>query len=276
MRIVTPTGERVPFSEIVTYKIQRGDVAINHLDGQREIQVVADMKNPDESATDINADIKAGIIPAIQSKYPSISASYEGQNREAQKFSSSAGKVFPVVILLIYATIAFTFRSYSQPLLLMLMVPFSLVGVAWGHWIHGFPVNILSLLGIIALVGILVNDGLVLIEKFNGNLRQGMRFDEALLEAGRSRFRAIFLTTLTTIAGLTPLMLETSRQAQFLIPMAISISYGMAYATILTLIVLPIILSFSNSVKVSVKWLVTGNWVSKEEVERSVIELNEH
>ncbi|MEO9477040.1 MAG: efflux RND transporter permease subunit [Cyclobacteriaceae bacterium] len=276
MRIVTPSGERVPFSEIATYSIERGEVAINHLDGQREIQVVADMKNPDESATDINSDIKARILPEIQSKYPSISASYEGQNREANKFSDSAGKVFPVIILLIYATIAFTFRSYSQPLLLMLLVPLSLVGVAWGHWIHGFPVNILSLLGIIALIGILVNDGLVLIEKFNGNMRQGMRFDEALLEAGRSRFRAIFLTTLTTVAGLAPLMLETSRQAQFLKPMAISISYGMAFATILTLVVLPIILSFSNSIKVGIKWLRTGDDITKEEVERSVIEINEH
>ncbi len=274
MRIVTPSGNRVPFSEIADYEIERGEVSINHLNGQREIQVTADMKNPGESATDINADIRDRILPSIQSKYPTVSALYEGQNREAGKFTRSAGQVFPIILLLIYATIAFTFRSYSQPFLLLALVPFSLVGVAWGHWLHGFPMNILSLLGVIALIGILVNDGLVLIAKFNGYLRDGISYDHALLQAAKSRFRAIFLTTLTTVAGLSPLMLETSRQAQFLIPMAISIAYGMAFATILTLLMLPIILSFSNSVKVGAKWLSTGNKVTKEEVERAVIELN--
>ncbi len=274
MRIVTPLGDRVPFSEIANYSIERGEVSINHLNGQREIQVTADMKNPGESATDINADIRTLILPQILSKYPTVTALYEGQNREAGKFTTSAGQVFPVVMLLIYATIAFTFRSYSQPLLLIMLVPFSLIGVAWGHWLHGFPINILSLLGIIALIGILVNDGLVLIEKFNGYLKEGIPFDEALQTASKSRFRAIFLTTITTVAGLAPLMLETSRQAQFLIPMAISISYGIAFATILTLLMLPMILSWSNSVKVGVKWLSTGDRVSKEEVERAVLELN--
>ncbi len=129
-------------------------------------------------------------------------------------------------------------------------------------------------MGIIALIGILVNDGLVLIEKFNGYLKQGIPFDEALQTAAKSRFRAIFLTTITTVAGLAPLMLETSRQAQFLKPMAISIAYGIAFATILTLLMLPMALSWSNSVKVNVKWLSTGDRVSKEEVERAVIELN--
>jgi multidrug efflux pump subunit AcrB len=274
MRIVTPSGARVPFSEIADYTIERGEVAINHLNGQREIQVTADMKNPGESATDINADIRSTILPQILSKYPTVTALYEGQNREAGKFTRSAGQAFPIMMLLIYVTIAFTFRSYSQPLILLMLVPLSLVGVAWGHWLHGFPINILSLLGIIALVGILVNDGLVLIEKFNGYLKQGIPFDEALHTAAKSRFRAIFLTTITTVAGLAPLMLETSRQAQFLIPMAISIAYGIAFATILTLLMLPMVLSWSNSVKVNIKWLSTGNRVSKEEVERAVIELN--
>jgi len=171
-------------------------------------------------------------------------------------------------LLLIYVVIAFTFRSYSQPLLLLLLIPFSLPAVAWGHWIHDYPVNILSMLGIIALIGIMVNDGLVLIGKFNNNLREGLSFDDALYEAGRARFRAIFLTSITTVAGLAPLIFEESRQAQFLIPMAISIAYGIGFATLLTLVVLPIFLSFSNSVKTTLKWLWTGNNITKEEVER--------
>jgi multidrug efflux pump subunit AcrB len=121
----------------------------------------------------------------------------------------------------------------------------------------------------------MVNDGLVLIGKFNSNLRQGMKYDDALYEAGRSRFRAIFLTSLTTVAGLAPLILEKSRQAQFLKPMAISISYGIVIATILTLVMLPLLLSASNTLKVKTKWLATGKDISKEEVERAIKELKE-
>jgi len=272
MRIVTPTGERVNLKDIAVYTIERGDVAINHLEGQREIQVSADLKDPSNSATDILDDIKNDFIPSLQSKYPTISASFEGQNREASKLSKSLKSAGGVILLLIYITIAFTFRSYSQPILLILLVPFSLTAVAWGHWFFGFPVNVISLLGIIALIGIMVNDGLVLIGKFNSNLKEGMKFDEALLDAGKSRFRAIFLTSLTTIAGLAPLLLEKSRQAQFLKPMAISISFGIFYATILTLLLLPVFLSFSNSIKQNVKWLATGRMVTKEEVERAIKE----
>lgn len=272
MWINTPSGSRVPFSEIASYKIERGDVAINHLEGKREIQVTADMKSEDDSATDVMTDIRTNIMPEIISKYPTVVAAYEGQNREAGKTISSVSIVGPVILILIYMVIAFTFRTYSQPLLLMLMIPFSLIGVVWGHYFHGFQVNILSWLGIIALIGIMVNDGLVLIGKFNSNLKEGMKYDEALIQAGKSRFRAIFLTSLTTIAGLAPLLLETSRQAQFLIPMAISISYGIAIATVLTLVMLPLMLSVSNSIKVFFKWIRIGGDITKEEVERAIIE----
>ncbi|WP_298262330.1 efflux RND transporter permease subunit [uncultured Lutibacter sp.] len=273
MWITTPNNQRVPFSEIATYEIERGDVAINHLSSKREIQVTADMKTPGESATDILNEIKTTIMPQISSKYPTVSAAYEGQNRQANKTITSFNKVGLIILGLIYIVIAFTFRSYEQPILLILLIPFSLIGVVWGHFFHGFPINILSWLGIIALVGIMVNDGLVLIEKFNGYLKQGLKFDEALINAGISRFRAILLTSLTTIAGLAPLLLEKSRQAQFLKPMAISISYGIAIATVLTLVMLPLLLSVSNSIKVFIKWLSTGKEVTKEEVERAIIEL---
>ena len=181
----------------------------------------------------------------------------------------------PIVLFLIFIVISFTFRSISQPLLLIFMVPFSLTAVAWGHYIHGFPINVLSMLGIIALIGIMVNDGLVLIGKFNINLRNGMKFDEAIYEAGKSRFRAIFLTSVTTIAGLAPLLLEKSRQAQFLKPMAISIAYGIGFATVLTLLMLPLLLSFGNNVKVLAKRLWTGEEVTPEEVERAIREQHE-
>ena len=276
MRITTPTGQKVPLSEVASYNIERGDVAINHLDGRREIQVQADIKNPKKtSSTDIMAEVRDEIMPEILSKYPTVTPSYEGQNRERIKLMDSLAAVGFTILALIYIVIAFTFRSYSQPLMLLLLIPFSLPAVAWGHWIHDFPVNILSMLGIIALIGIMVNDGLVLIGKFNNNLKEGMAYDDALFEAGRSRFRAIFLTSITTIAGLAPLILEQSRQAQFLIPMAVSIAYGIGFATVLTLIILPIFLSFGNWVKRQAKWLWLGRPITKEEVERVIKEQHE-
>ena len=272
MRIITPTGTRIPFSEIANYVIERGDIAINHLEGKREIQITADLKDLSASATEILDNIKTNIMPEILSKYPTVKPLYEGQNREAKKTTDSLNLVGPIVLLLIYIVIAFTFRSYSQPILLIVMIPFSMIGVIWGHYFHNFAIGILSFLGIIALIGIMVNDGLVLIGKFNNYLKEGMKFDDALVKAGQSRFRAIFLTSLTTVAGLAPLIFEKSRQAQFLIPMAISIAYGIAIATVLTLVMLPLLLSVSNTMKVGIKWLRTGNEITKEEVERAIIE----
>ena len=272
MRVITPIGVRVPFSEIATYVIERGDISINHLEGQREIQITADLKDLNASESDILENIKTNIMPEILSRYTTVNPLYEGQKREANKTTDSLVLIGPIILLLIYIVIAFTFRSYSQPILLIIMIPFSMIGVIWGHYIHNMAIGILSFLGIIALIGIMVNDGLVLIGKFNNFLKEGIKYDEALIKAGQSRFRAIFLTSLTTVAGLAPLIFEKSRQAQFLIPMAISIAYGIAIATILTLIMLPMMLSVSNVIKMRIKWLITGNEITKEEVERAIIE----
>ena len=274
MRILTPTGKRVPLNEIADYTIERGDVSINRLYNAREIQVNAGIKDPDEVGNVI-FKIQNDIVPNILKRYPSVTALYEGQSRELSKLATSFKNAAPILFLLIYLTIAFTFRSYSQPVLLMSMIPFSLVGVAWGHYIHGFPLNALSLLGIIALIGIMVNDGLVLISKLNNYLREGMPFKEALINSGKSRFRAIFLTSITTVAELGPLILEKSFNAQFLIPMAISVAYGIAFATFLTLLVLPLFLSSSNSLKGSIQFLIKGERMAPESLERAVSEIHE-
>lgn len=282
MQLIASSGERVPFAEIAEYNIARGEISINHLEGQREIQVKADLVDPKASATDYMNTLKKEIMPGILAKYTSVTPLYEGQNREAVKTQNSLNPTGWIILVFIYIVIAFTFRSYSQPFVLIALVPFSLIGIGWGHWIHGFSINILSGLGIIALIGIMVNDGLVLISKFNSNLKLGMKFDDALAEACKSRFRAIFLTTITTVAGLTPLIFEKSLQAQFLIPMAISIVYGIIIATVLTLLLLPIFLSTVNSVKVGVLWFwESEKWAfwntdkpSYESVERAVKELH--
>ena len=274
MRILAPNGARIPLNEIASYSIERGEVSINHLDGSREIQVNANLLDPSESASDIVFSIQKTLIPPLIEKYPSLKVSFEGQYREANKTIESSKVVFPLALFLIFTTIGFIFRTYSQPFLLLLLIPFSLTTVAWGHLLHGFPINVISLLGIIALIGILVNDGLVLISKFNSNLRDGMSFDDSIFNAGKERFRAIFLTSITTIAGLAPIILEKSFQAQLLKPMAISIAYGIGYATFLTLILLPILISFTNSLKVNFKWILTGVKPEKREVEAPVVEQN--
>ena len=275
MRIVTPSGGRVPFAEIARYSIARGEVVINHLDGRREIRVESDLKDAKDSAPEILAILKSDVIPDLLAKYPSVTPLYEGQNRSFAKIGTALGKVLPVILILMYAVIAFVFRSYGQPLLLFILIPFCFVGVAWGHWIHGQSINILSGLGIVALIGILVNDGLVLIEKFNLLLKDGMPYRKAMVEAGRSRFRAIFLTSLTTVAGLAPLIFEKSFSAQFLIPMAISVAYGIAYATFMTLFLLPLLLAVKNTAKVHVLWLWEGKKPEREDVERAIIEQKE-
>ena len=274
MKIVTPTGRKVFLKEIANFSINRGDVAINHLDGKREIKITANLIDPNQSASDAVFGIQQSIIPIIEEKYPTIETSFEGQYREANKTIQSSKVVFPLALFLIFCVIGFTFRTYSQPFLLLLLIPFSLTTVAWGHLVHGFPVNVISLLGVIALVGILVNDGLVLISKFNSNLRSGKSYDESLFGAGKERFRAIFLTSITTMAGLAPIIFEKSFQAQLLKPMAISIAYGIGYATFLTLILLPILLSLTNTLKLNFVWLKSGIKLDKRDVEAPVIEIN--
>ncbi len=269
---ISTVNGRVPLSQVATYNIERGEVAINHLDGFREVTVEADIANPKVSSRDIMLDLRTRVAGMIEEAYPEVTVSAEGQNREVNKIADSAFAVFPAILFLIYVVIVFTFRSFSQPFILLALIPFCLIGVAWGHYLHGFSMSILSYLGIVGLIGIVVNDGLVFTNKFNSFLKEGLKFEEALYETGRARFRAIFLTSITTIAGLAPLMLERSLQAQFLIPMAIAISYGIAIATILTLFILPVFLSFSNTVKVNLKYLTKGKRPTREEVERAIKE----
>ncbi|MEN8138944.1 MAG: efflux RND transporter permease subunit [Bacteroidota bacterium] len=274
MRITTPAGDRIPFGEIASYEIERGTVSIAHLDGKREIKVEADLMDENTSASDMLAEVSNNIVPKILAKYPTVTAKYEGQNREAEKTKKKLNVVLSVAFFLIFAVITFTFRSFGQTTLIMLLIPFSSVGVVWGHWLHGMQVNFLSGLGIVALIGILVNDSLVLVSKLNSYLKQGESFNEAIIHAGFSRFRPIFLTSLTTVAGLAPLIFfEKSLQAQFLIPMAISIAYGIAFATLLTLLLLPVMLVSFNNLKRFIHWIWEGEKVSAEYVERAIKEL---
>ena len=172
-------------------------------------------------------------------KYPGVTIEYLGQAEEIRKSFSSLGIAFPVAMLLIYTMLAGLFKSYTQPLVVMSAIPFGLLGAVIGHWITGEPMTILSWIGMVALTGILVNDSLVLVDFINKRIEGGMAVFEASVQGAKLRLRAILLTTLTTAAGLTPLMFETSFQAKFLIPMAVTLTFGLIFATALTLVIVP-------------------------------------
>ncbi len=275
MYIRAPQGGKYPLRELADYSIERGPLTINHLDGEREIKVEADLADPNGSAPDMIAYVRDELLPPIIADYPGVSYLFEGQNREAQKTIVSAQKTFPFILVLIILVITFTFRSFYQAVVIFTLIPLSLVGVAWGHYLHGIPLSIFSFLGIIALIGVIVNDSLVLVSKMNAYLQEGLNFAEAVFQAGLSRFRAILLTSATTIAGLAPLILEKSVQAQFLIPMAISLAYGILVATFLTLVLLPVLLSYLNHAKVYGLWFWRAKKPSHEEVEPAIIEMQE-
>ncbi len=267
MRIRFADGREFPLHEIAELSIDRGVIAINHIDGKREVKVEAEVANGDVSVTDIIATVRDSLVPAILVNYPTVRAQYDGQNRESEKTTKSFQTVFPIVLLAMFFTIALTFRSISQTVIVFALIPFGLVGVAWGHYFLGKPISILSNLGVIALIGIIVNDALVFVTTFNLYLRRGMDQMTAIYEAGLSRFRPIVLTSVTTIAGLGPLLFEKSVQASFLIPMAISVAFGLAFATLIILILLPILLILVNRVKVYAIYAWEGIKPSLEEVE---------
>ncbi len=272
MRIRTPSGGSYPLSEIACLSIERGVMAVNHIDGQRVINVEAELKSTRASVPAILADIEANIMPMVLERYPDVRYSFEGESYENQKTMDAIMRVVPAILILMFLIIAVTFRSFGQAVLVFLLIPFSLVGVLWGHYVQGYIVSMLSFFGAIALMGIVVNDSLVLVSTFNRRLKEGLGFEEALQTAAVSRFRPVLLTSLTTIAGLGPLVFERSHQAQFLSPMAISIAYGLLFGTILTLIMLPSMLVLFNRLKIYLFWLYNGEKPSRENVESSVRE----
>ncbi|MCW5900406.1 MAG: efflux RND transporter permease subunit [Flavobacteriales bacterium] len=273
MRIRTPDGRAIPLSELATYHIERGIRAINHLDGRREVRVEADMAGANLSSTDAQALIRSEVLPPILARYPEIRYSFEGQGEQSRKVGESAQRILPITLLIMFAIMVFALRSFWQMVMIVLGIPFALIGVGWGHWIHGVQMSLFSFFGIVALIGVMVNDSLVLLTTFNGNLKEGMTFREALVTAARSRLRPILLTTLTTVAGLLPLIFNRTFQAQFIIPMAISVAYGLMLATFVTLVVLPVCITAMNDLRRGVFRLWNMRTATPEELEPAIKEL---
>jgi len=272
MRIRLSDGRSFPLTEIAALSIARGVSSINHIDAQRVVKIEADVADNNTAVPDLLETIRAKIMPGVLADYPDVSFNFEGQSRESGKTTGSMKIAFPVLFSIMYLIIVFTFRSFLQGFIVLLLIPFSLVGVAWGHFIQGYILSMLSLYGVIALIGIVVNDSLVFISTMNSRLKEGALFSDTLYEVGISRFRPIILTSLTTIAGLGPLIFERSRQAQFLSPMAISVAYGLLFGTTLTLIMLPAMLVLFNSAKRKIVSFSEKRAITAEEVEPALRE----
>jgi multidrug efflux pump subunit AcrB len=273
MRIRTADGRAFPFTEVATFHMDRGLILINHLDRLREIKVEADMVNPEGDIANILDYIRNEVMPEILAANPGVRVSYEGQSRSQQKVARSAQKAFPLALAGIVILMILVFRSYLQSLLVFGLIPLGVVGAFIGHGIHGIPVNMLSLFGIIALSGIIVNDSIVFIDQINRNLRKGMEVVAAVHKAGISRMRPILLTTFTTVLGLGPLILEKSRQAQFLIPMAVSVAYGLILTTFLILLILPSAFLVLNRLRLGWYRHIRGQQVSARDVEPAIREM---
>ena len=248
MRIATPDGHMVPFSEVARLSESRGYASIRRVDQRRAVVVTADVDEALANAELIIASLRPKIAE-LQNRFAGLRIEFGGAKRETMKSFGSLKRDFPIAIGIVFVMLVGLFKSYSQPLVVLAVVPFGLIGAIGGHWIMDYPLTILSLIGIVALTGIVVNDSLILVDCINKEMRSGRRVHDAVIAAGKRRLRPIILTSLTTVLGLAPLMMEQSFQARFLIPMAISISFGLAFATLLTLVVVPSIFMISVDLK---------------------------
>jgi multidrug efflux pump subunit AcrB len=248
MHLFTPSGDPVPLPEVVRVEMTRAYATVRRVDGQRTITVTADndkkIINADEVTRTIFAE-RAG----FEARHPGVRLIERGASKDMQEAFGSLPVGFLTAIVLIYVTLAWLFESYTQPVLVLTAVPFSVIGVIWGHILFGYHLTFLSMIGFIALSGIVVNDSLIFVQFFNSMRAAGFNTYSACLAAGKARIRAILLTTITTVCGLLPMLLEQSFQARFLIPMAITIACGLISATVLVLVLLPSLLMILADIK---------------------------
>ena len=252
MRIRLPDGTEIPFGTVAAVQYGRGYATIKRVDRRRVVSVSADVDEAVANAREINAELYAAVLPRLASEFPGLQFRPAGEERERNESLSSLWGNFAIALMAIYALLAVQFRSYSQPAIVMSAIPFGLVGAMVGHLVMGFNLSILSLFGIVALAGVVVNDSLIMIDLINRERAEGIALASVLRDCATRRFRPIMLTTLTTFFGLLPMITEKSLQARFLIPMAISLAFGVMFATCITLFLVPSLYMILEDVKTRV------------------------
>jgi multidrug efflux pump subunit AcrB len=246
--IKTPLNREVPLFEIAKVKRGRSYTSISRRDGKRTLSVTANV-TPQSEAPIIIEDIKKDFLPSLTIDHPGLSYSFEGKQAELRESLQSLLWGFVLALICIYVLLAIPFKSYLQPAIVMTAIPFGIIGAVIGHYIMGYSMSIISMMGIVALTGVVVNDSLVIIDYANNKKRDGSNSFDAISGAARRRFRPILLTTLTTFFGLAPMIFETSRQARFMIPMALSLGYGIVFATGIILIIIPCLYIILDDIK---------------------------
>ena len=239
MRIRLPDGTEIPFRIVADVEYGRGYATIRRVDRRRVVNVSADVDEEVANASEINKELDEKVLPRLMREYPGLQYRFAGQQRERNESLGSLKTNFLIAMLAIYGLLAMQFRSYAQPIIVMSAIPFGIVGATVGHLLMGFNLSILSLFGIVALSGVVVNDSLIMIDLINRERKSGIELAQVLRDCATRRFRPIMLTTLTTFFGLAPMLLERSLQARFLIPMAISLAFGVMFATLITLLLVP-------------------------------------
>ncbi len=258
LRISTPAGDEVPFREVAQVEWSRGYTNIMHQDGKRRVRVYADLDERRANAEQILQTIEAGFLDEVTGEYNDLTWVLGGNRAHMEESLSSLFDGFTMAMIVIYAILATMLRSYVQPLVIVAAVPFGLIGAVVGHAIVGYDLTLMSLFGIVALSGVVVNDSLVLVDAINRGISEGRSVREAVFDAGELRFRAVTLTSITTVAGLLPLLSEPSGQAQMVKPMAVSLAFGIGFATVLTLFVVPALYLLLNDVRRFAHWLRRG------------------
>ncbi|MCY4602273.1 MAG: efflux RND transporter permease subunit [Acidobacteria bacterium] len=251
MRIRTPDGGEVPFGHVAVVEPGQGFASIKRVDRNRAINVLASIDTTATSAAAVNGDLAENVLPALLAEYPGVRYAFEGVEAEQRDAVGGLQIGFTLAMFAIFALLAIPLKSYIQPLIIMSAIPFGFVGAIWGHILMGENISMMSTMGIVALSGVVVNDSLVLVDFVNRHRRTGASLMEAVQEAGAARFRPILLTSLTTFAGLAPLLFEQSTQADFLKPMAISLAFGVIFATFITLVLVPT----SYMILEDIKWV---------------------
>jgi multidrug efflux pump subunit AcrB len=249
LKIRDANGNLYPLKELANYTIERGIVSIKHINGINNVFIYADQTNPKASTTELTQKVNTNIVEELKPFYPEVKFKFKGQAERAEKSGKSLGAMFLLAIILIIIVLSLNFGSFYQARIILLVVPVGFASGILGHGIEGIQVSMLSAWGFVALLGILINDAVVLLDTYNRNIKEGMAVKTATIEAGKARFRPIILTSITTVVGLYPLILEPSFQAQFLKPMAISIAYGVLFGTFFILFFLPPLICFSNDLK---------------------------
>ena len=240
IRVRVDRDTEYPLTELADVQIKRGYAEINRIDQKRSIAVLADIDDPDVKSGTVVAALQKEFIPNLLAEHPGVSVLWEGQQEQTNESVKSLVRGLIIALLAMFVLLTLEFRSYVQPAIIIAVIPFGIVGAIWGHAIMGLTLTIFTMFGLVALTGVVVNDSIVLIDFINQRMRAGDELGDALMTAGRRRFRPVILTSITTIAGLTPMLMETSFQAQFLIPLAATMVFGLMLATVMVLILVPL------------------------------------